>query len=502
MKKKDLLIYLILFLVSLISRIPLVEKIQSHWDGPQYSIAVVRYSLEQFTPAPPGYPLYIMMGNFFYLFLNDPHKAILAISVFGAGFGSVILYLVGKNIYNRSVGIVASIIFLTGSTFYYFGLTAYAYGLLPGTTTLLAYVAYRIFIKQKNEGLLLGLIFGICFGLRPQETLQIGPLALLGFIALPKYEKLKSSFVFILITLLWFIPILYTTGSIQKYYQISHTFAGAAFTSTPLVQHIELMTKGFLLSFGISSIFLIYFTWKLKQWKKIIKDHSKIILFYASWIIPGIFFNLFIRTDHAGYQMSYLSGFIILIAYATWKTMEKNKILYTFILFIIAIFNLSLFLYDRDPNFSKPYRPTSFHYSDIRKNDIKTGSKVNFVKKNFDSKKTIIISTEVLWRPYSYYLKDYPFVVLYGLDNTQAPYRENRIDAINWNMHLYEDKDSTITISNRITSIVLIDDAASDWIKNYPHETFFLPGNSTITSASIEPSSAIQYGYHSLEVNK
>ena len=52
-------------------RFPLIEKMQSHWDGPQYSIAVVRYSLIQETPAPPGYPLYIAMGRLFYFFTHD-----------------------------------------------------------------------------------------------------------------------------------------------------------------------------------------------------------------------------------------------------------------------------------------------------------------------------------------------------------------------------------------------------------------------------------------------
>src|SRR5579864_1750546 len=99
MKKFDYFLCFLFAIIAFISRAPLVEHIQSHWDGPQYSIAVVRYSYEQQTPAPPGYPLYIALGKLFYIFFQDPHKSILAISVFSSVIGSVILYLIGKNMF-------------------------------------------------------------------------------------------------------------------------------------------------------------------------------------------------------------------------------------------------------------------------------------------------------------------------------------------------------------------------------------------------------------------
>ena len=399
MRKIDWFFCFVFVTVAFFSRFPLIEEFQSHWDGPQYSIALVRYSFEQQTPAPPGYPIYIALGKLFYLFFTDPHKAILAVSVFGSIFGSVIFYLVGKNLFSRYVGISAATIFLTGSTFYYFGLTAYAYGLLPATTTILAYIVYQIFIRQKQYGLLLGIVFGICFGIRPQETIQIGFLPILGFIALSKIEKIKSLLAFFIITLIWLIPITRAMGGLQEYFLISFQFAQGAIFNHSVIQHIKLIIKGFLLSFGIAGGFLLYYISKIIQMKlHTFKKNINVIIFYTTWILPGIMYNLFIRTEHAGYQMSYLTGLLILISYAVWQTTKKSKLLFVTVLLIIASFNLYWFFYDRDPTYTKPYRPTSFHYSDIKKNDLKTGSKVGYVLKNFDPEKTLIISTEFLCR--------------------------------------------------------------------------------------------------------
>ena len=500
MKRVDFLLCFLLATAGLFSRVPFLEKVQSHWDGPNYTIAVVRYSLEQHTPVPPGYPLYIAVGKLFNLIFPDPHRSILFVSVLGCIFGALICYIVGKKIYNRPTGLIAAIILLTGSTFYYFGLTTYAYGLIPATTTLLAYSVYRIFIKNKQEGILLGLIFGICFGIRPQETLQIGLLALLGFLPLQKKQKILSILFFAAVTLFWLIPLIHISGGFTQYLKLHADAAMIAFQGHTLSQHTELMIKGFLLSFGVAPAFLIYYLRVL--FRKNIKINRKLILFYAIWIIPGLLFNLLIRTEHAGYQMSYLSGLLLLIAYALWKTTQRSKLLtYTTVIFI-GIFNLFWFFFDRDPKFEKPYRPTSFHYSDIRKNDLKVGSKVRFVVENFDPQKTLILSTDALWRPYSYYLKAYPLYALFGLDNTEIPYSYGQIESINWDMRWYQNKRFTILIPPNITNVVFMDDAMSRWIKNYPIKTYRLPGNSTITSITISPNTQLRYKYHSIEVVK
>src|SRR5258708_6367052 len=99
MKRIDYILCFLFGAFALVSRVPLLERYQSHWDGPQYTIAIIRYSFEQQTPAPPGYPFYIGLGKFFYLLLHDPHTAIVAVSVFASIIGAITLYFVGLKMY-------------------------------------------------------------------------------------------------------------------------------------------------------------------------------------------------------------------------------------------------------------------------------------------------------------------------------------------------------------------------------------------------------------------
>lgn len=349
-KKNDYLFFLLFFLLGIITRLPFVEKIQSHMDGPQYSIGVVRYSFEQSTPEAPGYPLYISLGMLFNLLFNDPYKSILAVSILGSALGAGILFYLGSKIYHRNVGIAAAIIFLSGSTFYYLGLTAYAFLLIVPTTALLAYAVYRIFVLQKDEGIFLGVIFGICLGIRPQEILQIIVLFGLGFIFLSNKEKVKTIISFILVTLSWIIPVVNSVGLNQFLGIFSHS-SELITTRGTVLANLTAMVKGFLLSFGISAIFLVYFFRFIKKRGNLIKEIKKPTIFFAAWIFPGLLLNLILFSDHAGYQMSYLTGILILISYAVWKSIGKNKLLFVFTLILISGFNLYWFFLQQGSKF-------------------------------------------------------------------------------------------------------------------------------------------------------
>lgn len=501
MKKFEPLILFFLAILAFFSRAPLIEKYQSHWDGPQYTIAVVRFSYEQFTPTPPGYPLYIGLGKFFYFFFHNPHIAILWASVIGSVIGTISFFIVGKKIFNDLVGLISAFIYLTGSTFYYFGLTPYGFSLLSGVEVLLAYSVYRIFIQKKKGGVFFGIILGVWFGIRPQELFQMFPLVLLGYLHLKNKERIKSSLLALFLTLCWILPIIFSMG-IVKFITFSYSDLVISIFGNSIKTHIVLMIKDFLLSFGIASIFLFYYIWILYKKNDIWKKHKKLLTFFIIWFLPGFLYNLLIRTEHAGYQMSYLLCFNLLISYAIWKSTHKHKILLTLVILSTSLFNLYWFFFNRDPAYTKPYRPTSFHYSDIRKNDIRTGSKVRFVEVKFNPKNTLLIATEAMWRPYSYYLTKFHLVALNALNNIDIPYIYHRYDATGWNSTWFMTKNFRLDVPKNATTIILMDDEARTWVKNYPFKVYNLAANASVTVFSVHPGDIIAYNYHSIKVIK
>ncbi len=500
MRLKDVFISFLFFCLGIGTRLPYIEKLQSHWDGPQYSIAVIRYSLVQDTPSPPGYPLYIALARLFYTVTHDPLAAILLVSVLGAGCGAVIFYNAGKIIYNRSVGIISALLFLTGTSFYYFGLTAYAYGITPVLTTLCAVVIYQIVFRQKKYGILAGCVFALAIGFRPQEAFFLLPLYLFGLYYLSFQQKVFSLVVFALANLLWFVPFIHVVGGFAQYFKVSSAFANngslpqisLSYSANYDVFFLRIV-RGFFLTFGISSIFLLYYLFPWVKRKKI-KQYYKAIIFYLLWIFPCLVFNLFVRTDHAGYQMSYLSACVILIAFAIWKVNSRSRIRLILIMSSIVVFNLYWFFHNRDPQSKLPYSPTSFHYSEIRKNDIKLGGKISYIKKHFPASSTLIITSINPWRPLMYYLKDYK---LYEIDALTLQDPRSRFvvrTADQWDYQLHKDM-KYIVVPSGITRIVFTDDEAKNWDIPKVFQRYSLPGNSSITSVPTTPGTKYLFGF-------
>src|SRR5581483_7021339 len=436
LNNRDKLYLGLFFIVGFFSRLPLVEKMQSHWDGPQYSIAIIKYSLEQQTPAPPGYPLYIFLGNIFHLLTPDLHFAILLVSVLFSGLGAAAFYLCGKLIYNSKVGIIAALLFLSGPTFFYFGLTAYPYIVTPVMAILLATVIYLIVFKKKHLGILLGMVFALDLGIRPQELFFLTPLVILGFCFLNFREKKLGIVSFSLVIGAWLIPFIMQVGGLTEYMHQLKIFAAqgavSGFSILKIEDAINTMIKGFFLTFGISLFFLVIYFWEDLKNKETIYNNKKLILFWASWLLPGMIFSLLIRTDHAGHQMAYLAGFVILISYAIYKTASKINISLSLIMIILVLFNLMTFFRNRDIGNKKEYVPTSFHYSEIRKNDLRMQAKMAYVTRNFDPASTLIVTLPDLWRPYMYYLKSYTIYEFDGVVQTDSRFKYIFRFAKNW----------------------------------------------------------------------
>ena len=508
MNKKDLIIIAFVFVIGVLSRIPFLEQMQSHWDGPQYSIAIIRYSLEQQTPAPPGYPLYIAMGRAAYFLTNDPHNAILFLNVLFSGLGAIVFYLIGKALFNRSVGIIATILFLSGTTFYFFGITAYPYLAIPVISAALGGVVYVIVFRKKKYGIFLGLTFSFAIAFRPQEVPFITLIFLYGFYHLGSKEKIKAIMSFIFFFLLWFLPFMRLVGGLGNYIHVSREFLEAGTISPISVENIRrwvfAIIQGFYFSFGISSIslfVLIFIKVKNITRKKImVFVRKKHVHFYFIWITPSLLFNLLIRSEHAGYQGTYISAFLILISYSIWYLSKKNMITRCIMIACIVFFNLFIFFFNRDPALNKPYRQSSFHYWEIRKNDIRLYSKVTYIKKNFDPKTTMIITEPFQWRGIMYHLPEYLTYDIDGIFSSNERFKYIIRKSQYYSYSQEENKSFIFVIPNNITSVIFTDEDMFSSVNAEKKKKISLDGNSNITILSVKEGQKFKYSINNFSI--
>lgn len=504
---KERFLLIIFFFIGILTRLPFVEKMQSHWDGPDYSIAIVRYSLENHTPSAPGYPIYIGLGKIAYMFTHDPHTAILMVSVFLSGVGAVVFYIVGKLLFNSIVGIVASLIFLSAPTIYFFGITANPYGALTTTSAVLAGVVYLIVFKKRNYGILLGVIFSFAIGFRPQDVLFLSPLFAFGFIFLKSREKYKAIISFFITFLIWFIPTIISVGGIASYIKYIQPFftndARAQITFDRIKDIWFILLRGFYLTFGIAGIFLVFYLkklWDLIQHKHELNSNKKLsILFFFLWIGPSLFFNAFVRSDHAAHQMAYLSGLIFLTSYAIFATTMRRIVVLPVVMILVIGFNLYTFFRNRDPENKKPYVSQSYHYSELRKNDIRLSSITSFVSNHYSNAKTIILVDPEIFRPVTYYLKKYKIYSFSSLDTDVFPFIDFVHLGYNWDYRFKKDKSHVLVIPKNVDYVVCITNNKEYDILADDAKKFRLNGNAFLYTFNAKQNNRYGLSLHTIK---
>jgi hypothetical protein len=495
-KNRDLLIIIVLFLIGIVTRLPFLEQMQSHWDGPQYSIGAIRYSLEQHTPAPLGYPLYIGLGRMFYQFIGDPFRSILMISVLTSGIGAVVFYLLGKTLSNNRVGMIAVGLYLSAPTFFFFGITAYPYGMVPVIAAALGLCVFVIASKKTESGLLLSWLFALAIAVRPQEVIPFICFYAYGWWYLRRGEKIQSLVGACLFCALWILPFLAIVGGPEKYFTITRTFlqegAIQGFSATKIANHILPIIKGFYLTFTISIILLLYYPYIAIRQKAKKLSGNKYLQVFAVWFLPSFLSNVFIRSDHAGYQMIYLSAFIVPIAYAMYSVGKKKNRYIIFVLLCIG-FNLWWFFWDRDPMLAKPYIPTSFHYSEIRKNDIRMSEQVGYIAKHFDPKTTIVITQAQSWRPFMYHLPTYKIINLEGIFTRDLHYAQIVHESSGLNFKMYKNPSLSFEIPKGVSTLVFVDKG----INFFGLSREVIPfEHSQITALSVKAGDEYKYTYN------
>lgn len=508
MAQRERFLLVVLFLTGILTRLPFIEKMQSHWDAPQYSIGIVRFSLENHTPAPPGYPLYIFLGRVMYLFVHDSHLAIILVSVLFSGVGAVVFYFVGKILFNRTVGIISSLFFLSAPTLYFFGITANPYGALSVTAAILAGIVYLILFKKKNYGFFLGLSLAFAIGFRPQDAFFLPPLFLLGILFLKLNERYKAFVTFFLLSFLWFIPTAFLVGGVSAYAFSLISFFMTGSSLDPSLTHVFsvwfILLKGFYLTLGLAGIFLLYYLkyfWGLLKENKTIFTSSQMlkIFFFFLWIAPSFFFNAFIRSDHAAHQMAYLSALIFLSAYAIWCVTRKHKRTFFLCVGLIVCFNIYTFFRDRDPQNKMPYVSQSYHYSELKKNDVRLDAIVMYIKKNFISKHTIIIVDPEIFRPVTYYLDTFNIYAFSALDTSSTSPINTVHFGKNWNYLLSTDTSRKLFIPNDINYVVVINNNKVYSIRATSMKAIRLKGNATLYSFSTKPGNKYDLSLHAIK---
>jgi len=455
-KNKDIILPLSLFLLTILSRIPFTSKFLYSWDSVQFALALEKYDITVHQPHPPGYFLYVMLGRLINLFIKDANSTFISISILFSGFAVVAVYYLGKEIFDKKIGILAALIALTSPNLWFHGEVALTYVVEAFFSSFVALLCWRI-LKGEHKYLWLSVVaLGIAGGIRQNTIVFLFPLWLFSVKGVPLKKIFASLGLLGIICLCWFVPMVWMTGGWNAYQEAFREYRMF------VIGHFSVFEKGWD-SFKIFSLslfrHLIYGLWagiiilglavySLIRHGRLKSLERNKVLFFSLWMLPSVFFYLMILYHPAsyGYVLILLPALFILttvsIKYisAEFKEILKKDLYFSIASVLIILSAFSFFLLKF---------PVS--YTEIRNHDRNLSIILDGIKE-FNPENTAIFVEPYIhygFRHIMYYL---PAYYVYDVDFRISPSGEKRkaFWGINKATHLTD----SIIMPERISTFV------------------------------------------------
>lgn len=165
--------------LTLYLRIPFQSKVLSNHDAVNYALALDHFDMRLNQPHPPGYILYVLLGRMTNLIVQGHLRTLIWISIFASGLAVVAIYIVGRDVFDRSTGVIAALLLCFNPTFWLFGEVALPYTLDLFASAIVSWLCWRTKKSQLTQtALTTAFALGLVGAFRPQTMVFLLPLFL------------------------------------------------------------------------------------------------------------------------------------------------------------------------------------------------------------------------------------------------------------------------------------------------------------------------------------
>ena len=113
-------IVLVIVLFTIVSRIPFISEVLYHWDSVNFANGVAQFDVLKEHPQPPGYILYIWLAQLVDVVFHDVNQTLVVISIVASAGAVLGIYLLGRALWNKEIGIIASLFLATSPLFLFY----------------------------------------------------------------------------------------------------------------------------------------------------------------------------------------------------------------------------------------------------------------------------------------------------------------------------------------------------------------------------------------------
>jgi Dolichyl-phosphate-mannose-protein mannosyltransferase len=208
----------VLGILTVLSRIPFQSRILDSTDAVNYALALHQFNISLHQPQPPGYPVYILLGRALNLILQNDLASLVWLSAIFSGLSVVMLYLVGRRLFNPKVGLIGALLLASSTAFWLQGEIPAPYAIDFFASTLVGWLCYRLMVAPGTRiTLVSAATVGLAGAFRPQTIVFLFPLFLFSMHRLPWRAILGAIFVAGVVFAFFFVPAVMISGGPVAY---------------------------------------------------------------------------------------------------------------------------------------------------------------------------------------------------------------------------------------------------------------------------------------------
>ncbi|MCX5800976.1 MAG: glycosyltransferase family 39 protein [Candidatus Eisenbacteria bacterium] len=439
-----------LIVVTCLTRLPFAAKCLCTHDSVNFALGIKEFNLEKHQPHPPGYILYVGLGKLLHLFVRDPNKDLIALSIVFSCGAVVLIYMLGKEMLNYRCGVVSALFLISSPLFWAHGALPVSYAADAFGSLLIAYTGYRTMKGNREYALATSLALGLAGGIRQSLLLYFVPMWMAVVISLRSLkEAAKQALVLAAACLSWLVPLVLLSGGPKAYLEISQRlYKGSVLAHFGNLKTMAYASCSSLWGLGFAVIALI---WSIHAARRIRSGLRKeLVTFYVVCWGGPILFSYLLFMGNSGYALAFTPCFTLLSSLFVYERGGRSRHV---LVGSIVLANCLLFLLvsplpvggrvvgikmDRYRNFANFW---ALDYSrDGIKRQGRAGEVLDSVKRGFSPDTTAIAvgdpGTFEPWIPLrvvQYYLPGFPIVAITG--NRQVVRLRSNTSTVVWLIH-------------------------------------------------------------------
>jgi hypothetical protein len=290
------------------TRVPYQPGQLYSFDSVNFAYAIGEFDIERSQPQPPGYPLFVMETRLLsVLRFKRPESVLSALRLAGSIAVLMLVYWVGRRVFDRRSAILAVLLFAIYPAFYFAGLTSAVRVQLAVVALAVAGSCWGAWSGDRRAAMWSSVLLGLGSGIRPELGPLLLPLWAAGVMraAGDWRSRIKLTGVLAALVAAWFLPTALASGGVARYVRLNWAYLSsesAGLTSGLLGADDAtwLMTVVWLLVWTLCGLFGLTLAAVLGG-----KALTRIqVAFMATWFVPPLVFSAFVHVADPGHVLA------------------------------------------------------------------------------------------------------------------------------------------------------------------------------------------------------